>query len=233
MNKVVHLAESRGKADHGWLKSRFSFSFADWHDPARMGFGALRVINDDIIAPKSGFELHAHRDMEIITIVTAGAVTHEDSMGNREDIKAGEVQVMTAGTGVTHSEYNHKSEPLTLFQIWIMPRMRALSPRYAQWDFSSPIAGASQLLVSPDGEGESLLINQDAYISRLTVIMGAEVIYQIMHPGNGAYIFVISGEVSIAGERLGARDAIGVSEINQITIISSSETELLVIEVPL
>jgi quercetin 2,3-dioxygenase len=233
MKTLLHTAASRGHADHGWLKSDFSFSFADWHDPERMGFGALRVLNDDFIAPRSGFELHAHRDMEIITIVTAGTVTHEDSMGNAEHIKAGEVQVMTAGTGVTHSEYNHGAEPLILFQIWIVPRARGLRPRYAQWKFADPVASEPQLLVSPSGEGESLQINQDAFISRLVLTKGVTYEHQMRTINGGLYIFVVSGKAAVAGIALGHRDAAGVSETEHVSITATDDTHLLLIEVPM
>src|SRR3989344_846255 len=141
MKIEVYKAEERGEGKHGWLTTRYSFSFADWYEPSRMGFGTLRVINDDIIAPQSGFGEHGHRDMEIITIVTEGAVTHTDSMGNEKVVEAGEVQVMSAGTGVVHAERNASpTTPLKLFQIWIEPKERDIAPRYAQkrFDFSSP-----------------------------------------------------------------------------------------------
>jgi hypothetical protein len=233
MSMVFHPAESRGISDHGWLQSRFSFSFAEWHEPERMGFGALRVINDDIIAPRSGFGQHAHRDMEIITIVTAGTVTHGDSMGNDAAIRAGEVQVMTAGTGVAHSEFNRHDVPLTLFQIWILPRARGLQPRYAQRAFPMPAAGMSQLLVSPTGEGESLMIHQDAYIHRIAVAEGETVAYALKRPENGAYVFVISGELTVAGQALGPRDALGIADEATIALQATSAADVLVIEVPM
>ncbi len=233
MRVVFHSADSRGTADHGWLRSRFSFSFAEWYDPERMGFGALRVINDDWIAPKSGFPRHGHRDMEIITIVTAGAVTHGDSMGNTGAVGAGEVQVMTAGTGVLHSEANGGSDPLILFQIWILPRMTGSSPRYDQRAFALPESGTSRLLVSPDGRDGSLMIHQDAFIRRVAVAPGASMEVALAMPGNGAYVLVVAGRAQVAGVELGPRDAVGVAEATSLTIEATEATDVLVIEVPM
>lgn len=231
MTVVVHRADSRGRGDHGgWLKSRFSFSFADWYEPTRLGFGALRVINDDTIAPASGFPPHSHADMEILTIVTAGAVSHKDSLGNTERVPAGDVQVMSAGTGVTHAEYNESSsEELSLFQIWITPKERSIAPRYAQKSFAS---GRIELLVSPRGEAGSLAINQDAYITRAVLAAGETLDYKLHDATHGVYLFILSGSIRAAGATLGERDALGVTEAREVRIEAVSASEALILEVP-
>lgn len=224
MELVFHSTDSRGKAEHGWLSSRFSFSFANWYEPSRMGFGALRVLNDDTIAPSSGFGMHPHANMEIITIVTKGAVTHEDSMGNR-----GEVQVMTAGTGVVHAEKNDSvTESLELFQLWITPREAGLAPRYEQKTFDQ----STSLLVSPDGRDGSLEIMQDAFIERVSLSVGKAMSHAVRKSGNGLYIFVISGEVRAGETTLGPRDALGIQETDHIQLTAEQESELLIVEVP-
>ncbi len=227
---MLHRADKRGKGEHGWLSTRYSFSFADWYEPTRMGFGALRVINDDTIAPASGFGMHSHKDMEIITIVMSGTVTHKDSIGNTGTVPAGDVQVMSAGTGVTHSEYNESADqPLTLFQIWIMPKERNIAPRYAQKSFSAE----SALLVSPDGREGSLSIAQDAFISRVYLGAGETLSYAIKGEGNGVYVFIVDGSANVEDVELHARDALGVSGVQAISIASPGNVSLLVIEVPM
>ena len=234
MQKILHKADTRGVAEHGWLHSRFSFSFAEWYEPTRMGFGALRVINDDVIEPATGFGMHPHKDMEIITIVTQGAVTHSDDLGNTGLVQAGEVQVMSAGTGVVHSEYNNSPDtPLKLFQIWIEPKSKNIPPRYEQCTFVAPKPNCIQELVSPIGSKRRLTINQDAFISHVTMTDGASVDYTVKVSGNGVYFFVIDGAFSIADELLGSRDALGVSEAPSVRIQCSSAGTLLCIEVPL
>lgn len=229
MQKVVHRANERGVAEHEWLHSRFSFSFADWYEPTRMGFGALRVINDDIVDPSSGFPMHPHRDMEIITIVMKGAVTHEDSMGNHGVVGAGEVQVMSAGTGVVHSEFNESpTEQLELFQIWIIPDRPGHTPRYAQQTIPE---GGEVFLVGPEGSDAPLTIHQDAYITRLTLTDAAT--YTLHSENNGLYVLVISGEATIADEELGERDAVGLWETPVVAIEGAPGSELLLLEVPL
>lgn len=237
MIRIVHKAEDRGVSEHGWLSSRFSFSFAEWYEPSRMGFGALRVINDDTIAPHSGFPPHPHRDMEIITIVTHGAVTHKDSMGNEGVISAGEVQVMSAGTGVMHAEINGDDEELRLFQIWIEPKLSSIVPRYDQQNFSlQKHPDGRTLLVSPEGEeeGASLTINQDAYLSWLELPEEETHIYELHRPGFGLYALVVEGEVVIDGEPLSSRDAIGLAGMKEPTqIVAKTSTTVLLIEVPI
>lgn len=230
MKTVLHKANTRGEGEYDWLSTRYSFSFADWFEPSRMGFGALRVLNDDRIAPANGFGTHSHQDMEIITIVMKGTVTHKDSMGNIGTVPAGDVQVMSAGTGVAHSEYNDSTEePLELFQIWIEPKDYELKPRYSQasFDFNNLTSGSIQLVGK-----DALMINQDAGISFAAVEKGQSLSYSIME-GNGLYVFVIEGEVTVADSDLKARDALGVSEVGSVTIASPSKGKLLLIEVPL
>lgn len=233
---IVHKANERGVAEHGWLHSRFSFSFANWYDPSKMGFGVLRVINDDVIDADSGFDLHPHDNMEIVTIVMEGAVTHGDSMGNEEIVPAGDVQVMSAGTGVVHSEHNNSPENmLKLFQIWILPKERGIEPRYDQKSFKVEWKqNALQLLVSPDGRTESLSIHQDAFIYRGASIEGKTQEYAL-HDSvkNGVYLLVVSGSVTVDGYVLTARDAIGVQGTDAVTIVANTSARYLLFEIPL
>jgi redox-sensitive bicupin YhaK (pirin superfamily) len=241
MKKTIHKAESRGRADKDWLSTRYSFSFANWYDPTRMGFGALRVINDDTIAPDNGFSMHTHKDMEIITLVTSGVVTHRDSMGNTGTVGVGEIQVLSAGTGVAHAEYNNSKEvPLKLFQIWIEPRSKGLVPRYEQKAIPTTKDSAT-ILVSPDGREGSLRITQEAYLSLVSLSEAKNIVYTIKKGGNGIYLFVISGVVEVDGLVLSARDAMGISDLDfndngsssSVRIDSRGSCELLVIEVPI
>ncbi len=234
METVLHRAEDRGRGDYSWLATRYSFSFADWYDPTRMGFGALRVINDDRIAPASGFGAHRHQDMEIVTIVTQGAVTHEDSLGNRGRVPAGDVQVMSAGTGVTHAERNDSlSEELALFQIWVATNKPGADPRYAQKPFNlESNAPGLTLLVAPTDEEGALPIQQDAYIYRGVIAGATPLTYALKGVAHGAYVFVIEGEVLVAGETLGTRDAIGIADTEAFTLESSGAAKVLIIDVP-
>lgn len=235
MEKVLHRSDERGRGEHGWLSTRYSFSFADWYEPSRMGFGALRVINDDRIAPANGFGAHRHQDMEIVTIVTKGAVAHEDSMGNSGEVPAGDVQAMSAGTGVTHAERNDSAlEELTLFQIWIASDRKGASPRYAQKPFGldSKEPGLT-LLVGPDGTPGALPIYQDAYIHQGILDGGHPLTYALKDPTHGLYVFVIEGTVSVAGETLKDRDALGVADVDEVSLVSDGFARVLLIEVPL
>jgi redox-sensitive bicupin YhaK (pirin superfamily) len=234
MKTVIHRAGDRGRGDYGWLTTRYSFSFTDWYDPARTGFGRLLVINDDRISPDNGFGMHQHRDMEIITIVMKGTLTHKDSMGNVGTVGAGEVQVMSAGTGVAHSEYNASStEALELFQIWILPKELGIAPRYAQAHIGATSNKQFTVLVGPEGTKEGLGINQDAFISKVVLEEGKDFSYSLHAEGNGSYVFVVSGSVEIEGEALFARDAAGISEADALKIVATAQTELLIIEVPM
>jgi len=226
MQTVIHRAESRGGGDYGWLKTRYSFSFAQWYDPTRMGFGALRVINDDYIAPNSGFDTHAHADMEIITIVMSGTITHTDSMGNMGTVSAGEVQVMSAGTGVTHSEVNaSEKDPITLFQLWITPHVQSIEPAYDQRAFDLQTEGAVALV-----GGSGLSINQDAAITHVK-LQNNSFTYELKDPSHGLYVLVITGDIEIAGDTLETRDAIGIGGTDQIELKGTGI--VLIIEVPM
>jgi quercetin 2,3-dioxygenase len=235
MKKVIYTADSRGRAEHGWLSSRFSFSFAEYYNPERMHFGVLRVLNDDIIQPKMGFGMHPHDNMEIVTIPLKGALEHRDSMGNGSIIRAGEVQLMSAGKGVRHSEFNpSKDEPGSFLQIWLFPKERNIEPRYFQKSYEAQDRqNKMHLIVSPSGENDSLIINQDAWFSMGYLKQGQNLSYDIKRRGNGLYIFVIEGSIEIAGDTLHKRDAIGISEFQRIEIEVREESQLLFIDLPI
>jgi quercetin 2,3-dioxygenase len=234
MRKILHPSTSRGHADHGWLKSFHTFSFANYQNFERMNFGMLRVLNDDIVQPMMGFGTHPHKNMEIISIPISGALSHKDSMGNQRSIEVGEVQVMTAGTGLTHSEFNDsKTDAVHFLQIWIFPEVENCIPSYDQKVFSeSDRKNKFQFLVSPASqqiEG-SLPIQQQAYISRIDLDEGLEISYELK---NGAYFFLLEGELSIEDETLGRRDAIGISETDTAMLKGTKKSSLLIIDVPM
>jgi len=236
MNAIYHPSGLRGHANHGWLKTWHSFSFAGWYDPSRIHFGALRVLNDDYVAPGMGFATHPHDNMEIVTIMMDGTLEHQDSMGHKELLRAGEVQAMSAGTGIQHSERNAShTDPLHLFQIWMFPREKNTTPRYAQKSFAAAINNAQDwtLLVSPDGENGSLEIGQDAWFTMGTISEQQVVEYQIHKPGNGVYVFVVSGSVVVDEFQLHQRDALGITETDNIKIKATEDSKLLVMEVPM
>ncbi len=225
----IHRNQDRGHADHGWLKTRYSFSFADWYNEKRLGFGALRVINDDIIAPHSGFGAHSHKDMEIITIVLKGAITHKDDMGNEKKVTEGMVQVMTAGTGVAHSEYNNEDIPLELFQIWIQPKIKNVTPRYEEKYINFlESRDRQQVLVGIGG----LSINQDAEIKYINTSENKKIDISL-EKNFGLYILVIEGLVSIENHTLLSRDAVGVYGDESVSIIPQKNTTFITIKVPL
>jgi redox-sensitive bicupin YhaK (pirin superfamily) len=235
MKTIIHPAAERGIADHGWLKARHSFSFSSYYHPEKIQFGALRVLNDDTIAPGMGFGKHPHDNTEIITIPLSGGVKHGDSMGNEGIVKPGEVQIMSAGTGVIHSEHNaSSSETLNLFQIWIMPELRNIAPRYDQKQFEvSDRLNKFQTLVSPEKSDSTLWINQQAWLSLGKFDKASSVNYNLHIPNNGVYVMVVSGELEVAGQLLGERDAIGVSDVSVIKLKFLKETEVLMIEIPM
>ena len=237
MKRVLHKADTRGLADHGWLQSRHTFSFAGYHDPERMGFGLLRVVNDDIVQPSMGFGTHPHENMEIVSIPISGELRHQDSMGNTQHIRAGEVQIMSAGTGITHSEYNASdSEPVAFLQIWVIPKFQNIEPRYGQQLFARDDRRNNfQILVSPDKDNNdnAIWINQDAWFSRGDFDTGQTGSYTIKREGNGAYFFVLEGAVTIADEQLKRRDGIGVEDATQIDFDVAEDCQLLVIDVPM
>ncbi|WP_299274968.1 pirin family protein [uncultured Psychroserpens sp.] len=235
MKTIVHKAETRGYANHGWLTSYHSFSFANYQNPERMNFGALRVLNDDIVQPKMGFGTHPHQNMEIISIPLKGALSHKDSMGNVRAIEVGEVQVMSAGTGLTHSEFNASSTDETNFlQLWIIPKESNVAPNYEQRQFTVE-ENKLQTLVAPTGklDGLALPINQEAYIYRARLDESSRVDLKVKSIQNGFYIFVVEGEVSVANDKLGSRDAIGVFDTENIEIKATKNSELIIVEVPM
>jgi len=235
MKKVLHPANERGYNDIGWLKANFSFSFAGYYDPAKVHFGALRVLNDDYIAPAMGFGMHPHDNMEIITVVSKGALEHKDSMGNVGIIKAGEVQVMSAGTGIMHSEYNpSKTEETNSFQIWIFPKEKNITPRYDQKSFTGAmVQNELTTLIDGDKTTEALWINQDSRLSMGNFDAGKTIAYKMQYEGSGAYVFVIDGSVEIDGTTLNKRDAIGVSDTETFSINTTTPATILIIEVPM
>lgn len=238
MKTITHKAETRGFANHGWLQANHSFSFARWFDPNRIHFGALRVLNDDIVAPNMGFGTHPHDNMEIITIPLKGVLKHRDNMHeNWQPVIPGEVQVMSAGTGVQHSEINGKSdEYLNLFQIWIIPDTQGVAPRYDQKTFSDEERkNQLQILVSGmDSKHEgSLKIHQDANISRLDLKADGDFNYTLSSDNHGVYIMVIDGEINIDDQTLKTRDAVGVSETKEVILKANEDSQLLFIEVPM
>ena len=235
MQTIYHPGSERGGADHGWLKASHSFSFAGFFNPDRMNFGALRVLNDDIIAPGKGFGTHPHDNMEIVTIPQSGIVEHKDSMGHVQQLLPGEVQAMSAGSGILHSEYNGSAtEPLKLFQLWVLPKKRNIEPHYDQRAF--PETGREdrfQFIASPNGIDDSLTINQDAFFSLGDFQGGSQGVYDIQMPPNGCYLFVIEGRVEIESQTLGSRDALGFWEAASIDLDFKENTKLLCIEVPM
>jgi len=235
MKSIVHKAGERGHADHGWLNAHHSFSFANWYDPSKVHFGLLRVLNDDIVAPGKGFGMHPHDNMEIITIILEGTLQHRDNMGNGSIIRPGDVQVMSAGTGVMHSEFNpSQTERTNLFQLWIFPKEDGIKPRYDQKTFSlEERKNKVQTVVSGFKQNGELYIHQDAALSLSQVEKGKSLKYNIAKPGNGAYIMVISGSVKIADQLLTKRDAIGISETDAVEIKAEEDSELLIIDVPM
>lgn len=235
MKKIIHKAESRGLAEHGWLVSRHSFSFADYYDPERVRFGMLRVLNDDIVQPAKGFSTHPHDNMEIISITLSGALEHKDSMGTGSVIHAHDVQIMSAGTGVYHSEFNPSTnEPVNFLQIWIYPRVKNIEPRYGQKTFHpGSLNNRFQLLVSPHENDNSLWINQDAYLYMGEFGKGRHVHYSLNSPGNGVYMFIIEGKIKAGGELLHKRDGLGITEEDQLSIESVEKSTILLIEVPM
>lgn len=233
MKTIVHKAASRGFANHGWLQSYHTFSFAGYHHPERMNFGMLRVLNDDIVKPKMGFGTHPHNNMEIISIPISGALSHKDSMNNQRSIEVGEVQVMSAGTGLTHSEFNDGNSDVNFLQLWIFPEQQNVTPFYDQKKFeASERKNKFQALISPRTnqiEG-SLPVNQQAYIFMIDITSDFEIEYELK---NGAYFFLIDGEISIANEILEKRDAIGIHDIDKVTVKAKKESKLLIIDVPM
>jgi hypothetical protein len=227
---TIRKADERGHANHGWLNSWFTFSFADYYDPAHMGFRSLRVINDDIVAPGQGFGAHPHRDMEIITYILSGGLEHKDSMGNGRIIRPGEVQYMAAGTGVTHSEFNPSpTEPVHLLQIWIVPDQKGSKPNYAEKTFAQADRGKFHLAVSKDGRDDSIAINQDAdlYIAKLN---SGDIAAHSLRPQRHAWLHVAEGKIELNGQSLSAGDAAAISETGDLKVTAHEKAQILLFD---
>lgn len=235
-NIVIHRADTRGHADHGWLDSHHTFSFAHYHNPERMHFGVLRVLNDDVVSEGKGFGTHPHQNMEIISIPLEGDLEHEDSMGNTSVIKHGDIQVMSAGTGVTHSEYNKNADrPVKFLQIWVIPNAHNVSPRYDQITLNpEDRRNKLQQILSPNPGDAGVWIHQNAWFHLGTFDKGTRVDHPLNQTDNGVYAFVIEGSVTINGSELNKRDGMGVWNVGSLEIVANSEnTELLLMEVPM
>jgi len=234
-NKVLHKAETRGHANHGWLDSHHTFSFANYYNPDRMHFGVLRVLNDDMVSGGMGFGRHPHDNMEIISIPLEGDLEHQDSMGNTTVIRNGDIQVMSAGTGIQHSEKNKNQDKKVKFlQIWIFPNRRNVAPRYDQLALNADDRhNTLQQILSPNAEDEGVWIHQDAWFHLGNLDKGTSQNYYIKKKGNGVYAFVISGEVTVSGRPLSSRDGLVVWDTDQISIVAESNAEILLMEVPM
>jgi redox-sensitive bicupin YhaK (pirin superfamily) len=235
MKKTFHTSGTRGEADHGWLHAKHSFSFAQFFNPERIQFGALRVLNDDVIAPGMGFGTHPHNNMEIITIPLKGALEHKDSMDNIGVVAVDEIQVMSAGTGVSHSEYNkNKDQPLNLLQLWVLPNQQNVVPRYDQKNIKA-LKKTNTLypVISPNHDGAGMWIHQDAWFHLGDFDQKTTVPYSLHKQGNGVYAFMIEGRASIEGESLEKRDALGVWETESFSITAEENSRILLVEVPM
>lgn len=235
MKTIYHAANSRGNADHGWLKSNHTFSFANYHNPERMGFGALRVINDDFVIGGQGFGKHSHRDMEIISIPLSGKLGHGDNIGNEGIIETGEIQVMSAGSGITHSEMNGSvDEAVQFLQIWVIPNKMGVAPRYQQMrmdDLMEP--NTFNQVLSPNADDAGVWIHQHAWFSMGDFEQGVTQTYTLNDPDNGVYVFVIEGSVTINGNILSTRDGLGVWDTNSMTMDVTENAKVLIMEVPM
>ena len=235
MKKAFHAANTRGNANHGWLNANHSFSFANYHNPERMNFGALRVLNDDTIAPGMGFGTHPHENMEIITIPLEGDLEHKDSMGNIGVINEGEIQVMSAGTGVHHSEYNKNADQaVKVLQLWVFPKKQNVTPRYDQMsvrDLKKP--NDFYQVLSPNSEDAGMWVHQDTWFHLGEFDVEKSLVYTIKKPGNGVYVFVIEGSLNVEGESLKKRDAIGIWDTETIRFTVQPQSKVLLVEVPM
>lgn len=234
-NTIIHKAETRGHANHGWLNSYHTFSFANYYNPDRMHFGALRVLNDDQVAAGMGFGTHPHDNMEIISIPLEGDLEHKDSMGTTAVIKNGDVQVMSAGSGITHSEYNKNKDKLVKFlQIWVFPNKKNVTPRYDQITLKEEDRhNKLQQIVSPSPDDAGAWIHQNAWFHLGKFDKGLSKEYTLKAKGNGVYAFVLSGELNINGNKLGARDGFGIWDADKFSMKADSDTEFLLMEVPM
>lgn len=235
MKTILHKSDTRGHANHGWLDTNHTFSFANYYDAERMHFGALRVLNDDFVEGGMGFGKHPHDNMEIISIPLAGDLEHKDSMGNTTVIKQNDVQIMSAGTGVQHSEYNrNKGEKVNFLQLWIFPKVKNIEPRYDQKTFDpADRKNKWQEIVSPLSNGNGVTINQDAWLHLASFEKGFNTDYKLKQKGNGVYLFLIDGDITVNNQKLNRRDGIGIWETEQFAISADSNAEILTIEVPM
>lgn len=235
-NSVIHKADSRGKADHGWLLSHHTFSFANYHNPERMHFGVLRVLNDDKVEAGRGFGTHPHDNMEIISIPLEGDLEHQDSMGNTAIIRSGDIQVMSAGTGIMHSEFNKNKDSLVKFlQIWVYPRKRNVAPRYDQITLDKTKSkNKFQQILSPNADDDGVWIHQDAWFHLGNFENAVETQYQIKKKGNGVYVFILKGTAEIEGQKLEERDGFGIWDIEELNMKAMADgTEILLMDVPM
>jgi hypothetical protein len=235
MKTIIHRANSRGHADHGWLDTYHSFSFANYHHPERIHFGALRVLNDDRVAPGRGFGTHPHDNMEIVSIPLEGDLEHKDSMGNVTTIREGELQVMSAGTGIFHSEYNkNRDKEVKFLQIWVFPKVKNVEPRYDQISLRDlETKNEWYQVLSPNEKDQGVWIHQDAWFHMGDLDPEVSLEYELKQEGNGVYLFVLEGEVEVAGTLLGRRDGLGIWVTSQIQFNSLSDSRLLLMEVPM
>ncbi len=235
MKTIIHRGNTRGFADHGWLQSYHTFSFAGYYNPERIHFGALRVLNDDTVKGGMGFGAHPHDNMEIVSIPLSGALEHKDNTGRHKIINQHDVQIMSAGTGIQHSEFNaSKKDPVKFLQIWLFPKEKDIAPRYDQKTFD-PAGRANRLqtVVAPDESDDSLWINQDAWFSLGKFDKGQAVTYSARRRQNGAYLFVLNGKVKIGDDVLESRDAMGITDYDQLRIAVEEDTEFLLMDVPM
>ncbi len=235
MKTIIHPADSRGKANHGWLNSHHTFSFANYYDPTRMHFGMLRVLNDDIVDGGKGFGTHPHDNMEIISIPLKGDLEHKDSMGNVAVIKQNDVQVMSAGTGIYHSEYNKNADSKVSFlQIWVFPKEKNIQPRYQQITFNpEDRMNKLQQVVTPVKGEDGVWINQDAWFHLGNMKKGFKTEYSVKKKGNGVYAFVLEGDVKINDQQLNKRDGFGIWDVDTFSITADSDAEILLMDVPM
>ena len=235
MKTVVHKAESRGHANHGWLNSWHSFSFASYHNPERMNFGALRVLNDDTVAAGQGFGTHPHQNMEIVSIPLEGDLKHMDSMGNVAVIREGDIQVLSAGTGISHSEYNrNQDQEVKFLQIWIIPKEKGVSPRYDQTSIRElAIKNEFYQILSPDAGDQGVWIHQDAWFHMGELEKGQKTTYRLKKEANGLYLFVLQGQIFVDGHILDRRDALAIWETSKLEVTSNGESKVLLMEVPM
>ncbi len=235
MQYKIYKEADRGSVQMGWLQAKHSFSFGQWYNAEQIHFGVLRVLNDDIVAPSGGFGMHPHDNMEIVTIPLQGTLEHKDSMGNTGTITTGEIQVMSAGSGIQHSEYNHSNtEEVKLLQIWLFPNQKNVTPRYDQYTYKNQIVPNEWLcILSPDTNSNTMWLHQDAWFSILHADKNIEKSYTSNKKGNGLYVFVIEGNITINDVHLQHRDALGIWDVEKISILASDQSKILVMDIPM